>query len=400
MSKKPKTPFTKGELLPQEEMLEVAKRKGKFVIGIPKETHFQEKRVSLTPDAIAALIAHGHEFVIESGAGEGANYSDMEYSEAGAKIAYSRKEVFECQLILKVEPPSLSEIELMMPQSVLFSALQLKAQEKVYFEKLAKKRITAFAFDYIKDELGSYPIVKSLSEIAGIASIHIAAEYMSNIHKGNGLLMGNINGVPPTNVVIFGAGRVGEYAARTAISMGAIVKIFDNSLSKLRNLQRVLGVPLYTSTLQPKNIEKALMRCDVAIGAIRGKSRAPVIVTEEMVEKMKEGAIIIDVSIDRGGCFETSQLTNHKEPTFVKHGVIHYCVPNIPSRYARTASVSISNIFSPFLEYIADEGGVEKALRYDKGLQAGLYFYNGILTNKTVADWFGIPYRDTNLLFF
>ncbi|HIP47522.1 MAG TPA: alanine dehydrogenase [Lutibacter sp.] len=399
MSNKPKTPFSKSELLPQAEMLEIARGKGKFVIGIPKETHFQEKRVSLTPDAVAFLTGHGHQFVIETGAGDGANYSDTDYSEAGAKIALNRKEAFECSMVLKVEPPSISEIDMMLPQSVLFSALQLKVQNKKYFEALAKKRITALAFDYIKDEQGSFPIVKSLSEIAGIASIHIASELMSNAHQGNGLLFGNINGVPPTNVVIFGAGGVGEFAAKTALGMGAIVKVFDNSITKLRNLQQILGANIYTSTLQPKTIEKSIRRCDVAIGALRGKSRAPVVVTESMVEKMKEGAVIVDVSIDRGGCFETSELTNHKNPTFVKHGVIHYCVPNIPSRYARTASVSISNIFSPFLQNIAEEGGFEQVIRYDKGLQAGMYLFNGILTNRTVADWFDIPYRDSNLLF-
>ena len=399
MSNKPRTPFSKSELLPKTEMLEVAKRKGKFLIGIPKETHFQEKRVSLTPDAVAFLTAHGHHFIIESGAGEGANYSDNDYSEAGAKIATNAKEAFECSMVLKVEPPSISEIELMLPQTVLFSALQLKTQNKEYFKALAKKRITALAFDYIKDDEGSFPIVKSLSEIAGIASIHIASELMSNAHNGNGLLFGNINGVPPTNVVIFGAGSVGEFAAKTAMGMGAIVRIFDNSITKLRNLQQVLGTNIYTSTLQPKTIEKSLRRCDVAIGALRGKSRSPIVVTEKMVEKMKDGAVIVDVSIDRGGCFETSELTNHKNSTFIKHGIIHYCVPNIPSRYARTASVSISNIFSPFLQNIAEEGGFEQVIRYDKGLQSGMYFYNGILTNKTVADWFDIPFRDSNLLF-
>ncbi len=393
-----KTPFSKSELLPQAEMLEVAKRKGKLVIGIPKETHFQEKRVCLTPDAVASLTANGHRFVIETGAGTGANFSDTAYSEAGAKISYNREEAFQCAMVLKVEPPSLAEIDMMSPQTVLFSALQLKTQDKKYFETLAKKRITALAFDYIKDEQGSYPIVKSLSEIAGIASIHIATELMSSANNGNGLLFGNINGVPPTNIVIFGAGGVGEFAARIALGMGAIVKVFDNSITKLRNLQERLGSNVYTSTLQPKTIEKALRRCDVAIGALRGKTRAPIIATEAMVSKMKEGAIIVDVSIDRGGCFETSKLTNHKKPTFTKHGVVHYCVPNIPSRYARTASISISNIFSPFLQHIAEEGGFEQNIRYDKGLQAGMYLYNGIITHRTVGEWFDLPYRDINLL--
>ena len=393
------SPFSKQELLPQEECLEVDKKKGAFVIGIPKETSYQEKRVCLTPDAVAALTAQGLRFVIETGAGEGANYSDNEFSEAGAKISYDVKEAFGCEVVLKVEPPSLDEIKLINPQSILFSALQLKTQNKKYFEALAGKRITAIAFDFIKDEQGVYSIVKSLSEIAGTASILIASEIMSNDNEGNGLLLGNINGVPPSEVVILGAGTVGEFAARSALGLGASVKVFDNSLTKLRTLQQNLSFPVYTSTLQPKTLQKALMRCDVAIGAVRGKSRAPILATEDMVKQMKEGAVIVDVSIDRGGCFETSEVTSHKKPTFRKHGVIHYCVPNIPSRYSRTASVSISNIFTPYLLSIANEGGFENAARFDKSLQKGMYFYHGILTNKTVADWFNLPFRDINLLF-
>ncbi|CAM1366102.1 Alanine dehydrogenase [Tenacibaculum litoreum] len=392
------SPFTKEQLMPQTEMLEIKKQKGDLFIGLPKETHFEEKRISLSPDAVAALVAHGHRIVIETGAGEGANYSDKEYSDAGAKISYDVKEAFACNIVLKVEPPSLEEIQMLNPQTVLISALQLKTQNKKYFEALAKKRVTAIAFDYIKDEHGVFPIVKSLSEIAGIASMHIAAELMTASNGGNGLLLGNIGGVPPTDVVILGAGTVGEFAAKAAIGLGARVKVFDNSITKLRNLQSCVQAPIYTSTIQPKTLQKALMRCDVAIGAIRGKDRSPVVVTEEMIEQMKDGAVIVDVSIDRGGCFETSQVTTHSKPTFSNHGVIHYCVPNIPSRYSRTASVSISNIFTPYLLEIAEEGGFENAARFDKSLRNGMYFYHGILTNKTVADWFDLPYRDINLL--
>ncbi|MFD0991775.1 alanine dehydrogenase [Tenacibaculum geojense] len=392
------SPFTKEQLIPQPEMLEISKQKGELYIGLPKETHFEEKRISLTPDAVSALVAHGHRVVVETGAGEGANYSDNEYSEAGAKISYDVKEAFGCNIVLKVEPPSLDEIEYMHPQAVLISALQLKTQEKKYFEALAKKRITAIAFDYIKDEHGVFPVVKSLSEIAGFASMHIAAELMTTSNGGNGLLLGNIGGVPPSSVVILGAGTVGEFAAKAAIGLGARVKVFDNSITKLRRLQQFVQSPVYTSTVQPKALQKALMRCDVVIGAIRGKDRTPIVVTEEMVENMKEGAVIVDVSIDRGGCFESSKVTTHSKPTFTEHGVIHYCVPNIPSRYARTASVSISNIFTPYLLNIAEEGGFENAARFDKSLRNGMYFYHGILTNKTVADWFDIPYRDINLL--
>ncbi|MDA9348439.1 alanine dehydrogenase [Polaribacter sp.] len=392
------SPFSKEELLPQTEMLEIKKRKGSLFIGLPKETHLGEKRVCLTPDAVAAFTVHGHRIVVETGAGDGANYSDKEYSDAGAKISYNTEEVFKCSIILKVAPPTEDEIEYINPQAILISSLQLKTQNKHYFESLAKKRITAIAFDYIKDEEGTYPIVKSLSEIAGTASVLIAGELMSGVNKGNGLLFGNIGGVPPTSVVILGAGTVGEFAARTAIGLGARVKVFDNSISKLRRLQQCLNTPIYTSTVQPKSLAKALMRCDVAIGAIRGENRSPIIATEPMIESMKEGAVIVDVSIDRGGCFETSNITTHKTPTFIKHGVVHYCVPNIPARYARTASVSISNIFTPYLLNIAEEGGFENTARFDKSLRNGLYFYHGVLTNRTVADWFDLPFRDINLL--
>lgn len=394
------SPFTKEQLLPQEEMLEVEKSKGDLFIGIPKEAHFQERRVCLTPDAVAALTANGHRVLIESGAGKGARYTDKDYSEAGAEVSKDTAKVFSCPTILKVEPPSIEEIEMMNPQTVLISALQIKTQSKQYFEKLASKRITALAFEFIMDEDGTYPAVRTLSEIAGTAAVHIAAELISSADSGTGMLFGNISGVPPAEVVIIGAGTVGEFAARSALGLGANVKVFDNSITKLRCIQTNLGQPIYTSTLQPKNLIKALKRCDVAIGAVRGKNRSPVVVTDAMVSGMKNGSVIIDVSIDMGGCFETSDVTTHDKPTYKKHNVVHYCVPNIPARYARTASISLSNIFTPYLLEIAEEGGIENKLRFDRGLKNGLYFYHGILTKKSVADWFDLSYRDINLLIF
>ncbi len=392
------SPFSKEELLPKPEMLEIRKSKDELFIGIPRETHFEEKRICLTPNAVAALTSNGHRIMVESGAGDGTNYSDDQYSEAGAKISYNANDVFACNIILKIEPPSLDEIKMMNPQSVLISAMQLKTQTKAFFKALAEKRITAIAFDYIQDDHGIFPLVKSLSEIAGIASVLIAAEIMNNNNLGNGLLLGNIGGVPPSKVVIIGAGTVAEFAARSALGLGAQVEVFDNSLTKLRNLQHKLQFPIATSTIQPKNLLKSLIDCDVAIGALRGKTRTPVVVTESMVEQMKDGAVVIDVSIDNGGCFETSEITTHSNPTMVKHGVIHYCVPNVPSRYSRTASVSISNIFTPYLLNIGEMGGIENAARFDKSLQKGMYFYHGILTNKKIADWFNLPMTDINLL--
>lgn len=392
------SPFSKEELLPKPEMLEIRKSKDELFIGIPRETHFEEKRICLTPNAVAALTSNGHRIMVESGAGDGTNFTDDQYSEAGAKISYNTNDVFACNIILKIEPPSLEEIKMMNPQSVLISAMQLKTQTKAYFKALAEKRITAIAFDYIQDDHGIFPLVKSLSEIAGIASVLIAAEIMNNNSLGNGLLLGNIGGVPPSKVVIIGAGTVAEFAGRSALGLGARVEVFDNSLTKLRNLQHKLQFPISTSTIQPKNLLKSLIDCDVAIGALRGKTRTPVVVSESMVEQMKDGAVVIDVSIDNGGCFETSEITTHSNPTMVKHGVIHYCVPNVPSRYSRTASVSISNIFTPYLLNIGEMGGIENAARFDKSLQKGMYFYHGILTNKNIADWFNLPLTDINLL--
>jgi alanine dehydrogenase len=394
------TPFTKQQLLPQEEKLEIARHKSELFIGIPKETSYQERRICLTPDAVNSLTSHGHRVMIEAGAGMSASYTDKEYSDAGAEVTQDTKKVLGCPMLLKVEPLTMEEIKLVNAQTIVISAIQLKTRKKEYFETLAKKKITALAFEYIKDEDGSYPAVKSLSEIAGTASVLIAAELMINNEFGKGLLFGNITGVAPTDVVIIGAGTVGEFAAKTALGLGAHVKVFDNSITKLRRLQNNLNQRIFTSTIQPKSLLKALRRCDVAIGAMRGKERCPVVVTETMVEHMKKGAVIVDVSIDTGGCFETSEITTHEKPTFIKSNVIHYCVPNIPSRYSKTASLSISNIITPYLLQVAEDGGIESAIRCNKGLKNGVYLYHGILTNKAIGDWFDMANSDINLIVF
>lgn len=401
MSKPEFLSFSSSELIPQEEVLEVEKRRSRLQIGLPNETCLQEKRVVLTPDAVLLLTENGHEVLVESKAGESAHYSDQDYSDAGARLVYSAKAVYECDIILKVEPPSLEEIGLMKHKQTLISALQLKTQSKEYFEALMKKKITALSFENMADEEGIVPVVRSMSEIAGNTSILIAGEYLSNANHGKGFMLGGVSGVPPTEVVIIGAGTVGAYAARTALGLGANVKVFDRSLSKLRRLQGMLNnMPIYTCVIQPKILEKALMRCDVAIGAIRSdQGRTPCVVTEEMVRKMKSGSVIVDVSIDQGGCFETSELTDHDKPTFRKYDIIHYCVPNIASRVSRTASFSLSNIMAPVLLSIGDSGGVDEVLATNKGVRRGLYIYNGNLTNKPIGEWFDLPYTEAHLLF-
>lgn len=394
------TPFTKEQLLPQEEKLEIGKRKSELFIGIPTETSYQERRICLTPDAVNTLTYHGHRVMIEAGAGAFSSYTDKEYSDAGAEVTNDPRKVFGCPMVLKVGAPTVNEIEMMSDKAILISSIQLKTKTKEYFEALSKKKITALAFEYVKDQDGSYPAVRSSSEIAGTASILIAAELMITNYFGKGLLFGNITGVPPTDVVIIGAGTVAEFAAKTALGLGATVKVFDNSITKLRRLQNSLNQRIFTSTIQTKALTKALRRCDVAIGALRGVDRCPVVVSETMVEHMKKGAVIVDVSIDTGGCFETSEVTTHEKPTFVKNNVLHYCVPNIASRYSKTASLSISNIITPYLMQIADDGGIESAIRCDRGLKNGVYMYHGILTNKTIGQWFNLPNNDINLIVF
>lgn len=385
--------------MPQEEMLEVARKKSSLQIGIPKEISLQEKRIPLVPDAVAVLINNGHEVIIETGAGEGSSFTDKDYSEAGGQIVFTTEEVYKANMILKVEPPTLQEIDLMQQGQLLISALQLPIQPKDFLKKLINKKVTAIAFDYIKDPEGILPIVSAMSEIAGNASILIAAEYLSTLHKGQGQLFGGISGVSPTEVVIIGAGTVGEFAAKSALGLGATVKVFDNNTHKLRRLQSMLGQRIFTSIIQPKVLGKALKSADVVIGALGSPfGRTPVVVTEEMVSHMKDFSVIVDVSIDKGGCIETSEVTSHDAPIFSKYGVIHYCVPNIASRVARTASYALSNVITPTIMDTGAFGGLETMIKSYQGIQNGVYIYKGVLTNKYLAETFSLPYKDINLL--
>jgi len=394
-----KSLMTEGSLLPQEEMLAIGKKKGKLVIGIPKETSFQENRVALIPETVQLLVNNGHDVLVESKAGEKLHYSDNDYSEAGAQITYDTSEIFKANIILKVAPPKQEEIDMMPGNQTLISALQLTLQPKKTLVALMQKRITAIAWDYIKDNHGIFPVVRTMGEIAGNTSILIAAELLSNYDNGKGIMMGGIAGVQPTEVVILGAGTVGEYATRSALGLGASVKVFDNSLSKLRRLQNDIGQRIYTSIIQPKLLEKAIMRADVVIGAIRAPlGRTPCIVSEEMIVSMKENSVIIDISIDQGGCFATSKVTNHLKPTYKKHGVIHYCVPNIASRVARTASIALSNIFSPIMIDMGTMGGCKEMIKCDPGFRSGVYVYKGKLTSKLLGEVFELPYKDIELL--
>lgn len=392
------SPLLQGEWQTQAEMLEIPLRQHNLFIGIPREVSLQENRVALVPSSVATLVAHGHRVIIESGAGKKSNYSDRDYSEAGAEIVFDREHVFKCNILLKVAPPTLEEIELMHSNQILISPLQLATISGEYIQRLRAKKVTALAMEYMKDQDGSFPIVRIMSEIAGISAIQTAAELLTR-SQGEGILLGGISGVPPAKVVILGAGVVAEFATRAALGLGAEVRIFDNNIYKLMRLQKQIGRQLYTSSIDPYFLENELLSADVAIGAIHSKSgRAPMIVQEDIVMKMKTGAVIVDVSIDQGGCFATSEVTTHEQPTFVKHDVTHYCVPNIASRTPRTASMAISNILTPLLLKTVFTGSIEHLLYTDIGLRHGVYTYKGYVTNDYIGRRFELRATNIDLL--
>ncbi|UKJ08029.1 alanine dehydrogenase [Solitalea lacus] len=384
---------------PQESLQKPKHKKQELVIAIPRETSFQEKRIAITPSSVEVLVSNGHEVHVEAGAGEGARFSDKKYSDAGAKIIYDRTALFQSDILMKVAPPSMAEIELMKPGQTLISALNLASLKDETIKALMNKKLTALGYEYLKDEDGSFMVVRSMSEIVGNTAILIAAEYLSNSKHGKGMMFGGVTGIPSTEVVILGAGTVGEFAARAALALGCEVKVFDDSLYRLRRLLSSLNQRVFTSVIQPKVLLKALKTCDVAIGAIRAKNGSvPCVVSEEMVAQMPADSIVIDVSIDQGGCFETSHVTNHDNPVFLKNNVIHYGVPNIASRVARTASYALTNIFTPILTDIGDHGGIKNMLWNKAGVRHGVYIYQGHLTNKYLGEQFNLPFKDLDLL--
>jgi alanine dehydrogenase len=382
-----------------EETLDIKAKGAELLIGIPRENSFNENRIALTPEAVGVMIANGHQVVVETKAGDGASYTDKDYSEAGAKIAYDKKEVFECDILVKSAPVSESECELLKPNQFIISPIHLAVMKREILQKMMDKKITALSFENLKDDTGHNPIVRSMSEIAGSAVMLIAGQYLSKTNNGKGVLVGGISGIPPTKVIIIGAGIVGEYAARTALAMGASVKVFDNSIYRLKRLQNNIGVRMWTSVIEPKILAKQLKTCDVAVGALSGAAgRTPIVVTEETVSNMRPGSVIVDVSIDHGGCFETSKVTSHEKPVFTKYDVIHYCVPNIPSGFARTASQAISNVLMPLMLETGEDGGIDHIIWHKINIRSGIYLYKGSLTNFYLSERFDLKFTDLNLL--
>jgi alanine dehydrogenase len=382
-----------------EETLDIKSKRASLHIGLPKETAFQENRVALIPDAVGVLVDNGHEVVVETTAGEGSKYTDKDFSEAGARIAHNKEEVYKANILIKSAPVIEQDLPHLQMNQTIISPIHLSILQKHIIEQMMAKRITALGFENLKDDSGTYPIVRSMSEIAGSAVMLIAGQYLGSPNSGKGVLLGGISGIPPTKVIIIGAGVVGEFATRTALAMGASVKVFDNNVYRLKRLQNNLGVRVWTSVIEPRILAKQLKTCEVAVGALSNENgRSPIVVTEEMVMAMRPGSVIIDVSIDRGGCFETSEITTHQHPTFEKHGVIHYCVPNIPSGFARTASHAISNVLMPLLLDASDEGGLDEMVWHNFNLRHGVYMYKGHLTNFYISQRFDLKYTDLNLL--
>lgn len=382
-----------------EETLDIKPKGAQLQIGIPKEIAFQENRIALTPDAVSVLVSNGHQVTIEHNAGEASHFADRDYSEAGAKIVYNREDVYKAPILVKSAPVVEEELPLLQYNQMIISPIHLSVLKAELLQKMMDKRITAISFENLKDDSGTYPIVRSMSEIAGSAVMLIAAQYLGSANHGKGVLLGGISGIAPTKVIILGAGIVGEYAARAALALGASVKVFDNSVYRLKRLQNNIGHRLWTSVFEPRLLAKQLKTCEVAVGALGSQTgRTPVVVTEEMVSSMRTGSVVIDVSIDRGGCFETSEITSHENPIYKRYGVIHYCVPNIPSGFARTASQAISNVIMPLLLEAGDDGGFERMVWHQIHLRSGIYMFKGALTNFYLSERFNLKYTDLNLL--
>jgi alanine dehydrogenase len=394
-----KVSFGNTAFMPKEEHLETSVKNRRISIGVPSDNLDEEKRVSLTPEAVNLLVESGNEVIVQTGAGIGANYSDKDYSENGAIISDSPARVYSADVIIKVAPFSEKDTDYLKGNQVVISYLNVLKLNEDTLGKLIRKKVTAIAFEKIRDINGVMPVVESMSEICGITSVLVASEYLSNMHGGKGVMLGGITGVTPTEVVIIGANTAGEYAARAAIGLGSTVKIFDNSLHRLRRFQNLLGQRLQTSVFHPQVLMKALKSADVLIGAIELEDLRPwYYITEDMVRSMKKGAVVIDLSIDRGGCIETTECREMLDPVYEKYGVIHFSAWNLPSRVARTASIALSNVFTPLLQSLADAGGITQLLKNDQGVRNGAYLFNGMLTNETLGQKFGIISKDLDLL--
>ncbi len=389
----------RSAFLPREELIEKAVGRRQMSVGMPRDTQDDEKRIALTPEAVKILTDAGNEVFMERGAGEQAGFTDREYSDNGAVVAETAAKVYECDIVIRIAPFTENEAQLLKGGQTVISFMNVATMNEETLSLLMRKRVTAVASEKIRDADGICPVVESMSEISGITAVLLASDFLSSALGGKGVMLGGVTGVTPTEVIIIGANTAGEYAARAALGLGAIVRVFDTSVHRLRNFQSLVGQRLYTSTFHPQVLQKALRSADVLIGALATDIHIPwFYVTEEMVQGMKRGSVIIDLSVDTGGCVETTELRAIKDPVYEKHGVIHYSAWNLPSRVPKTASIALSNVFRPLLQEIADAGGTTPMIKFNTGLRDGIYIYNGILTNEALGQKFGLLSKDINLL--
>ncbi|MBT7091862.1 MAG: alanine dehydrogenase [Bacteroidetes bacterium] len=385
--------------LPQEEVLDREKKGKQLKIGIIGEVDPHETRVPISPQSVELLVQNGHQILIEHNAGVASRFSSSDYSEAGVQVKNKKAEVFEADILLKVSPLTEAEISLLRGGQTLISSLHLATREVSYFRSLMSKKTTAIAFELLMDDVNEFPVLRSMCEIAGTVSMSIGSRYLSTYGQGKGILLGGITGVTPAEVVLLGAGTAAEYAARTAIGMGAVVKVFDRSIPRLRSIKHRLGQELFTSVMHPTVMKKAFETADLVISTLqRLNPESYYLVPDDMIMSMKEGSVVVDMHIDQGSSFETGRMTSPDKPIYREHGVIHYMVPNMTSLVGRTASIALSNVLMPLLMNKGRCGGIQQLILEDYGVRHGVYLYNGILTHEMIGNYFTIPFKNIDLL--
>jgi alanine dehydrogenase len=362
-------------------------------VGVPREIKVHEYRVGLVPAGVRELTAAGHEVIIETGAGNGIGVDDAQFRAAGAAIAANAAEVFQrAEMVVKVKEPQPAECAMLRPGQVLFTYLHLAADPE-QARGLMKSGATAIAYETVTGPKGSLPLLTPMSEVAGRMSIQVGAASLQKAHGGFGVLLGGVPGVPPARVVILGGGVSGTHAAEMAVGLRADVTVVDRSVERLRELSAQFGASIQTAYSTTETIEKLVQDADLVVGAVLvAGAAAPKLVTRAMIKSMKPGAVLVDIAIDQGGCFETSRPTTHADPTFVVDGVIHYCVANMPGAVPRTSTLALTNATLPYARALADLGWRE-AFKRDPGLAAGLNVHAGEITHEVVARALGLKAR-------
>ncbi len=390
---------TKNILKTLPKLQSLKNRNNLMNIGIPKETMKDEKRVALTPKDVESIVRLGYEVFIEHGAGEKANIQDIEYSESGAKLVKDTEIIYKnCDIIGKIAPLTLDEINMLGTNKIIFSALNISTQKKEAIANLSKKKCTAIAYELFENQNNFNPFTHAIGEITGTSAVMIASELLSSTSGGRGILLGSLSGFPPAEIIILGTDISAEYAIRIAIGLGAIVKVFDNSIQNLIKIHKIFGQNLYTSTINEANLKHELANADVLINTIAIEEGQKFIITEDMIRLMKKGSVIIDLKVDQGSIIETSEITSFENPTYKKNDVIHYCVPNLASRVAYTSSIAISNLLTTTLIKILEQGSIIPFLQYNSDIRKGTYLFKGVVTNKIVAERFNFDYTDINFI--